>query len=100
VHLDAGCDSDKTRTLLDERGLHGWMADKGAKAPIRASLRRHVERIHSWQNAFHRLTRCYERCALVSDAFFGRADTVITVSSLIRRAWTIHRWDDRPNRRP
>ena len=33
------------------------------------------------------------------DAFFDLADTIITVRSLIRRAWTTHRWDSRPERR-
>ncbi|MFC7261397.1 IS5 family transposase [Streptomyces lutosisoli] len=33
VHLDAGYDSDKTRALLNERGLHGRIAHKGEKAP-------------------------------------------------------------------
>ncbi|MER8091708.1 IS5/IS1182 family transposase, partial [Streptomyces sp. NPDC058316] len=28
------------------------------------------------------------------------ADAIITVRSLIRRAWTTHRWDERPHRRP
>ena len=32
VHLDAGYDSDKTRALLNERGLHGRIAHKGEKA--------------------------------------------------------------------
>jgi transposase len=100
VHLDAGYDSDKTRILLDERGLHGRIAHKGEKAPIQASQRRHVERTHAWQNAFHRLARCYERRTTVIDAFFDLADTIITVRSLIRQAWTTHRWDERPSRRP
>jgi transposase len=100
VHLDAGYDSDKTRTLLNERGLRGRIAHKGEKAPIQASQRWHVERTHAWQNAFHRLARCYERRATVVDAFFDLADTIITVRSLIRRAWTTHRWDTRPRRRP
>lgn len=100
VHLDAGYDSDKTRALLDERGLHGRIAHKGEKAPIQASQRWHVERTHAWQNAFHRLARCYERRATVIDAFFDLADTIITVRSLIRRAWTTYRWDERPNRPP
>ncbi|MFC9758850.1 IS5 family transposase [Streptomyces sp. NPDC056921] len=100
VHLDAGYDSDTNRTLLDERSLHGRIAHKGEKAPIQASQRWHVERTHAWQNAFHRLARCYERRATVIDAFFDLADTVITVRSLIRRAWTTHRWDNRPPRRP
>lgn len=52
------------------------------------------------QNAFHRLARCYERRIDVIDAFFDFADAIISVRSLIRRAWTTHRWDDRPRRRP
>ena len=28
------------------------------------------------------------------------ADAIITVRSLIRRAWITHRWDTRPARRP
>ena len=47
-----------------------------------------------------RLQRCYERREDVVDAFFDLADTIITVRSLIRRAWTIYRWDSRPARRP
>ncbi|MDX3578459.1 IS5 family transposase [Streptomyces sp. FL07-04A] len=99
VHLDAGYDSAGTRTDLDRRGLHGQIAHKGEKTPIQASRRWHVERTHAWQNAFHRLARCYERRTIVINAFFDLADTVITVRSLIRRAWTTHRWDGRPRRR-
>lgn len=100
VHLDAGYDSDKTRAELAARNLHGRIAYKGEKAPIQASQRWHVERTHAWQNAFQRLARCYERRATVINAFFDLADTIITVRSLIRRAWTTHRWEDRPRRRP
>ncbi len=52
VHLDAGYDSDTTRALLSERGLHGHIAHKGEKAPIQASRHWHVERTHAWRNAF------------------------------------------------
>ncbi|MFH9969728.1 IS5 family transposase [Streptomyces mirabilis] len=100
VHLDAGYDSDKTRTLLDERGLHGRIAHRGEKAPTQASQRWHVERTHASQNAFHRLARCYERRATVINAFFDLADTIITVRSLIPRAWTTHRCEHRPRRTP
>ncbi|ADI12837.1 hypothetical protein SBI_09719 [Streptomyces bingchenggensis BCW-1] len=34
------------------------------------------------------------------DALFDLADTIITIRNLIRRAWTTHRWDERPNHRP
>lgn len=44
--------------------------------------------------------RCYERRATVINAFFDLAATIITVRSLIRRAWTTHRWEDRPRRTP
>ncbi|GGM21206.1 hypothetical protein GCM10010129_76840 [Streptomyces fumigatiscleroticus] len=100
VHLDAGYDPDRTRTLLSGRGLHGRIAHKGEKAPIQASQRWHVERTHAWRNAFHRLARCYERRTTVVEAFFGLADTIITVRSLIRQARTTHRRDGRPTRRP
>lgn len=68
VPLDADYDSDKTRPLLGQRGLHGRVAHKGEKAPIQASRRWHVERTDAWQNAFQRLARCYERRAPVIDA--------------------------------
>ncbi|MEU2672669.1 IS5 family transposase [Streptomyces sp. NPDC007164] len=100
VHLDAGYDSDKTRAVLAGRGLRGRIAHKGEKAPVQASRRWQVERTHAGQNAFQRLARCYERRAVVIDAFFDLADTVITVRSVIRRAWMTHRWDGRPHRRP
>ncbi len=100
VHLDAGYDSDKTRAEPTARHLHGRIAHKGEKAPIQANQRWHVERTHAWQNAFHRLARCYERGTTVIHAFFDLADTIITVRSLIRRAWTTHRRDKRPKRRP
>jgi transposase len=58
-------DSARTRNELDDRGLHGQIAHKGEKAPIQASQRWHIERTHAWQNAFHRLARCYERRATV-----------------------------------
>ena len=68
--------------------------------PIQAGQRWHVERTNAWHNAFNRLQRCYERHENVIDAFFDLADAIITLRSLIRRAWTTHRWDNRPTRRP
>lgn len=100
MHLDAGYDSDKTRALLNERGLHGRIAHKGENAPVQASQRWYVERTHAWQNAFRRLARCYEWRITFIDAFFDLADTIITACSLIRRAWTTRCWAERPNRRP
>ena len=90
----------KTRTLLADRGLHGEIAHKGEKAPIQASRRWHVERTNAWHNGFNRFQRCYERRERVIDAYFDLADAIITVRRLIRQAWTTHRWDTRPTRRP
>ncbi|OLL98710.1 hypothetical protein Ae406Ps2_3554 [Pseudonocardia sp. Ae406_Ps2] len=100
VHLDAGYDSGKTRDTLTERGLHSEIARKGEKAPIQATQRWHIERTNAWHNSFNRLQRCYERRETVVDAFFDLTDTIITLRSLIRQAWTTHRWDTRPHRRP
>lgn len=100
VHLDAGYDSAETPTVLGKRRLHGQIACKGTKAPVQATQRWHIERTHAWQNAFHRLARCCERRIAVIEASFDLADTIVTVRSLIRRAWTTHRWDVRPQRRP
>jgi transposase len=100
VHLDSGYDSGKTRDTLTARGLHGEIARKGEKAPIQAGQRWHIERTNAWHNSFNRLQRCYERRQVVVDAFFDLADAIITVRSLIRHAWTTHRWDTRPARRP
>jgi transposase len=100
VHLDAGYDSAVTRELLAGRNLRGEIAHKGDKAPIQAGQRWHVERTNAWHNAFNRLQRCYERKERVIDAFFDLADTIITLRSLIRQAWTLYRWDNRPTRRP
>jgi transposase len=100
VHLDAGYDSQKTRDELAGRGMTGEIAHKGDKAPIQAGQRWHVERTNAWHNSFNRLQRCYERNEDVIDAFFDLADAIITVRRLIREAWTLYRWDDRPARRP
>ncbi len=100
VHLDAGYDSAPARQELADRGLRGEIAHKGEKAPIQASRRWPVERTHAWQNAFNRLQRCYERRTIVIEAYFDLADAIITVRKLIRRAWSTHRWDTRPSKRP
>lgn len=75
MHLDADYDSDKSRAELTARGLRRRIAHKGEKAPIQASRRWHIECIRVWQNAFHRLARCYERRAAVIDAFLTTART-------------------------
>ena len=98
MHLDAGYDSAKTRGELTARQMPGEIAHKGDKAPIQAGQRWQAERTNAWHNAFSQLQRCYERRENVINAFFDLADAIITLRSLIRRAWTTHRWDNRPTR--
>lgn len=99
VHLDAGYDSAKTRGLLAELGCTGVISQKGF--PLQTGARWVIERTNSWHNReFRKLAICTEKRARVIDAFIALANTVIIVRRLIRTAWTTHRWDNRPPRRP
>ena len=99
VHLDAGYDSTKTRDLANELGCHGVISLKGV--PLQAGARWVVERTNSWHNrGFKKLTICTERRTRVIEAFIALANAVIITRRLIRTAWTTHRWDTRPTRRP
>jgi len=99
VHLDAGYDSAATRDLLDELGCHEVISQKGF--PLQAGRRWVVERTNSWHNrGFKKLAICTERRARVIEAFIALANAVIITRRLIRTAWTTHRWDTRPSRRP
>jgi transposase len=100
VHLDAACNSQKTRDELEKHGMTGDIARKGEKAPLQAGQRWPVERTNAWHNSFARLQRCYERNEEVINAFFDLADAIITLRRLIREAWTLYRWDTRPANRP
>lgn len=101
VHLDRGYDSTKTRDLLRDRGLHARIAEKGKPAPVQVGKRWVVERTNSWHNrGFKKLAICTERRTSVIEAFVALANAIITVRRLVRIAWTTHRWDTRPTRRP
>jgi hypothetical protein len=99
VHLDAGYDSKTTRDLLAELGCTGVISIKGF--PLQAGARWVVERTNSWHNrGFKKLHICTERRTRVIDALIALANAVIITRRLIRHAWTTHRWDMRPSRRP
>ena len=99
VHLDAGFDSTKTRDLLDELGCEAVISTKGF--PLQAGRRWVIERTNSWHNrGFKKLAICTERRARVIEAFIALANAVIVLRRLLREAWTTHRWDTRPRRRP
>ena len=99
VHLDAGYDSGKTRDLLEEIGCDAVISNKGF--PLQAGARWVVERTNSWHNrGFRKLGYCTERRTRVIEAFIALANAVIILRRLLRTAWTTHRWDTRPARRP
>lgn len=99
VHLDAGYDSRATRDLLAELGCDPVISQKGF--PLQAADRWVVERVNSWHNrGFKKLLICTERRARVIEALIALANAIIVVRRLIRIAWTTHRWDTRPARRP
>ncbi|MFW6186529.1 MAG: IS5 family transposase [Actinomycetota bacterium] len=100
VHLDAGYDSKATRALLVELGCEGKIATKGVPAPIQNTKRWVVERTIAWHNrGFKKLAICTEKKIAVIEAFIGLANAII-IRRLIRQAWSRHRWDTRPARRP
>jgi transposase len=99
VHLDAGYDSGKTRDLLEELGCQAVISAKGT--PLQTGRRWVVERANSWHNrGFKKLLICTERRTRIIHALIALANAVIIVRRLLRAAWTTHRWDTRPARRP
>jgi len=100
VHLDAGYDSQPTRDLLAARGMTGQIAAKGTPAPVQATKRWPVERTNAWGNQFKKLVWNTERHDPVTDAFLAFAHAIITLRRLLRCAWTLYRWETRPQRRP
>lgn len=99
VHLDAGYDSKKTRDLLDTLGCDYVISKKGT--PLQAGARWVVERTNSWHTrGFRKLQICTEVRTRVIDAFITLAAAIITTRRLIAEAWTTHRWETRPTRKP
>ncbi|MGW3174642.1 hypothetical protein [Streptomyces sp. NPDC001153] len=47
-------------------------------------------------NSFGRLRRNTERSRIRAEFYLALATAIITVRSLIRRAWYTRRWDTRP----
>lgn len=100
AHLDRGYDSGTTRQKLQSRGLLAEISQKGKPAPIAATKRWVVERTNSWNNAHKKLVWCTEREDQVIDFWIAFSGVIITVGRLVRQAWTLYRWENRPRRRP
>ena len=99
IHLDAGYDSAKTRTLLAEQGYAGVIARKGVPAPIQVGQRWVVERMRAWMNGFGKLRRCTEKARRVVEGYLFLAATMVIIRCLIRRARSRYRWNGRPTTR-
>jgi hypothetical protein len=98
VHLDAFYDSAVTRDLLDELGCDAVTSQNGLPLLAGAGAR---WRTNSWHDrGFNKPAICTERRTRVIDAFIALANAVIIIRRLVRTAWTSHRWDSRPTRRP
>lgn len=96
VHLDAGYDYRPCRDVLAERGMTGEIAHRGEPAPIQVGRRWVVERTNSWFNDFGKLRRCTERRRDCVDAYLNLAAAIVTLRALLRAAWYLYRWDNRP----
>jgi transposase len=96
LSLDAGYDYALVYEDLHTRGITAQIAKRGEQTPIQANGRWVVERTNSWMNNFGKLRRCTERHTGPTEFFIALASAIITVRSLIRRAWTHYRWDTRP----
>ena len=89
---------DRLGPLPEQATVHldaAYGPDKGRK-----TKRWPVERTNAWGNQFFKIARCTERREEVIDAYLSLAHAIITLRRLIRQAWTLYRWDDRPKRRP
>ncbi|MEY9849018.1 hypothetical protein ABH940_006122 [Streptacidiphilus sp. BW17] len=96
LNLDAGYDYQPVYTELDTRGITAKIAKRGEQTPLQADGRWVVERTNSWMNNFGKLRRCTERRRVCVEFFIALAAAIITIRSLIRRAWLLYRWPNRP----
>ena len=99
VHLDRGYDSAKTRALLHILGFDADIAVKGQPAPIQASRRWPVERLHSWLNGYGKLRRCTDKRKVVVEFWLYLAAALTVIRRLINQARSRYRWPNRPTTR-
>ena len=82
VHLDAGYDSIKTRTMLNLMGYHYDISQKGV--PLQTGARWLVERLNAWQNlGYRKLAYMTERTHQNATAWVSFANAIITLKRLI-----------------
>jgi hypothetical protein len=96
LSLDAGYDYRCVHEDLAQRQITAQIAKRGEPTPIQADGRWVVERTNSWLNNFGKLRRCTERRRVCVQFFIALAAAIVTIRSLIRRAWFLYRWDTQP----
>jgi transposase len=96
LSLDAGYDYRCVYDDLIDRQIIAKTAKQGERTPIQADGRWVVERTHSWLNNFGKLRRCTERRRVCVEFFIALAAALVTLRSLLRRAWFLYRWESRP----
>jgi hypothetical protein len=98
LSLDAGYDYRCVYDDLTDREIIPKIAKRGEQTPIQADGGWVAERTNSWMNNFGKLRRCTERRTACVSFFIALADAIVTVRSLIRRAWSLYHWNTRPRR--
>jgi hypothetical protein len=83
LSLDAGYDYRCVYEDLAGRQIVPLIAKRG-------------ERTNSWMTNFGKLRRCTERRRACVEFFIALAAAIVTIRSLIRRAWFLYRWETRP----
>lgn len=96
LHLDAGYDNNPSRQVIHAHGLTAEISPKGVKTPIQHTRRWPIERTNSWCNNYGKIRRNTERHQAPVDFYLTAACILITIRSLIVRAWKHYRWDTRP----
>ncbi len=98
LSLDVGYDYQLVYRNLAERDRTPRISKRGTKTPIQTDGRWVAERTNSWMNNFGRHRRNTERRCACTEFFLQLATAIVTVRSLISRAWYTHRWDSRARR--
>jgi transposase len=96
LSLDAGYDYQPVYAELARRGITAKITRRGTKTPIQTDGRWVVERTNSWMNNFGKLRRNTERRRVCTEFYIHLATAIVTIRSLIHRAWYTHRWAARP----
>jgi hypothetical protein len=100
VHLDAGYDWQTCRQVLAERRMVGEIATRGMPAPDSGGPTLAGGAYPRLGKPVRQAALVHERRRVVVEFWLALATAAMVCGRLLRRAWTSHRWDGRPRRRP